>query len=255
MIANLIWWAGIALESAILLRGAQTGLLRKYPLFSAYIGCVLAKELIGLFTYQFARDLYVPLYWPTELATIVASYAVIIEIFRWATRHKPGLRRLAQNVLLIVFCLTVAYAGSDFSHGRFASLARAIAELGRDLRYVEAGVLLAMLWLFVRYRIPLGRNLIGMIVGYSFWIGCNLINLAFWTQPGNGFSVLLRGLLPVTYLITLAIWCVTLWLAHAEPVAPSESKIERDYELLSVRTQAVLARASDVLLRLTRIRE
>ena len=254
MTANFIWWSGIALEAAIVLRGAQAGLLRKYPLFYAYIGCVLAKDLSQLLAYQFARDLYAPLYWPGELATIVASYAVIIEIFRWATRHKPGLRRLAQDVLLIVFCLTVAYAGSDFLHGRFASWSRAIADLGRDLRYVEAGVLLMMLWLFVRYQIPLGRNLMGMIVGYSFWVGLNLINLAFLFQPGNGVSVLLRALLPVTYLITLAIWCATLWSAHTEPAAPSESKVERDYELLSVRTQAILARTSALLLRLTRIR-
>ena len=93
-----------------------------------------------------------------------------------------------------------------------------------------------------------------MIVGYSFWIGLNLINLAFWFQPGNGFSVLLRSLLPATYLVTLAIWSVTLWSAHTEPVPPSESKIERDYELLSARTQAILGRISDLLLRLTRIR-
>jgi hypothetical protein len=254
MLTNLIWWSGIALETAILLRGAQVGLLRKYPLFYSYISCVLAKDLIVLLTYQFARNLYEPLYWPAELATIVASYAVIIEIFRWATRHKPGLRRLAQNLLLIVFGVTVAYAGSGFLHGRFASVSAAIVNLGRDLRYVEGGVLLVMLWLLVRYRISLGLNLVGLIVGYSFWVGLNLINLAFWFQPGNEFSVLLRLLLPATYLMTLAIWCITLWAAHTEPVPPPESNIERDYELLSAKTQAIFARTSELVLRLTRMR-
>jgi hypothetical protein len=254
MATNSIWWIGIAFEVAILLRGSPAGLLRKYPLFYSYIGCVLVKEIIGLLTYGFAPTLYEPLYWPAELATIVASYAVIIEIFRGSTRHKPGLRRLAQNLLIIVFGLTVAYAGSDFLQGGFPSLSAAILELSRDLRYVEGGVLLVMLWLFVRYRIPLGRNLMGLIIGYSFWVGCNLINLAFWFQPGNEFSVLLRRLLPVTYVITLSIWCVTLWSAQPEPVPPSESKIERDYELLAAKTQAILARMSHRVLRTTRTR-
>ncbi|HXN51896.1 MAG TPA: hypothetical protein VN943_08170 [Candidatus Acidoferrum sp.] len=250
MNTNFIWWSGIALEAVILLRGKNTGLLKKYPLFYFYIGCVLATEIIGVLIYQFAYDLYEPLYWSTELATIVASYAVIIEIFRCSTRHKPGLRRLAQNLFLIVFGLTVAYAASDFVQGGFGSLSAAILELGRDLRYVEGGVLLVMLWLFVRYRIPLGRNLVGLIIGYSFWVGFNVVNLAFWFLPGNEFSILLRGLLPATYVVTLIIWCVTLWSAHPEPVQPSETKIERDYELLASKTQAILARASSRVARI-----
>jgi hypothetical protein len=252
MLANLIWWSAIALEAVILLRGRTVGLLKKYPLFYAYIACVLVKEIIGLLTSQLAPNSYESVYWPTELATILASYAVIIEIFRWSTRHKPGIRRLTQNALLIVFTLTLAYAASDFVHGGFGSLSHAIADLGRDLRYVEAGILLVMLWLFARYRIPLGRNLLGLIIGYSFWVGLNVVNLAFWFLPGNGFSILLRGLLPATYLITLSIWCVTLWSAHPEPVQPSETKIEQDYELLAAKTQTILARMSTGVSRIMR---
>ena len=252
MLANFIWFGAIALETVILLRGSTTGLLKKYPLFYSYIGCVLVKEIIGLSTNVFAPKLYEPLYWPTELATILASYAVIIEVFRCATRHKPGIRRLTQNALLSVFILTLAYAASDLWHGGFTFLSRAIADLGRDLRYVEAAILLVMLWLFVRYRIPLGRNLRGVIVGYSFWVGVNVVNLAFWFLPGNEFSILLRGLLPATYAVTLVIWCVTLWSAHPEPVPPAETTIERDYELLAAKTQAILARTSTRVARIMR---
>ena len=252
MLANIIWFSAIALEAVILLRASTTGLLKRYPLFYSYIGCVLVKEIIGLITNAFAPKLYEPLYWPTELATILASYAVIIEVFRRSTRHKPGIRRLVQNALLSVFALTVAYAASDFWHGGFGSLSRAIADLGRDLRYVEAAILLVMLWLFVRYRIPIGRNLRGVIVGYSFWVGLNVVNLALLFQPGNEFSVLLRGVLPATYAITLGIWCIALWSAHPEPASPAESTIERDYEILAAKTQAVLARTSTRVARIMR---
>jgi hypothetical protein len=252
MLANFIWFSAIALEAAILLRGSAIGLLKKYPLFYSYVGCVLVKEIIGLITNAFAPKLYEPLYWPTELATILASYAVIIEVFRCSTRDKPGIRRLTQNALLSVFVLTVAYAASDLWHGGFASLSRAIADLGRDLRYVEAAILLVMLWLFVRYRIPIGRNLRGVIVGYSFWVGLNVVNLAFWFLPGNEFSILLRGLLPATYAVTLVIWCVALWSAHPEPVPPAETTIEREYELVAAKTQAILARTSTGVARIMR---
>ena len=252
MFANVIWWTAITLEVVILLRGALTGLVKKYALFFIYIGCVLLKEITGLLTNALAPKLYEPLYWPTDLATILASYAVMVEIFRWSTRHKPGIRRLTQRALLTVFALTVGYAVLNFVHGKFGSPSRAVAALGRDLRYVEAGVLLLMLWLLLRYRTALGRNLLGLLIGYSFWVGINVVNLAFWFVPGNEFSNLLRGLLPATYLMTLAIWCLTLWSPYSEPVQPAETRIERDYELLATKTQAVLARTSSTLARIIR---
>jgi hypothetical protein len=252
MFANFIWWSAIALEVVILFRSVLTGLLKKYFLFFTYIGCVLLAEIIGLLTKVLAPKLYEPLYWPADLATILASYAVMVEIFRWSTRHKPGIRRLTQRALLSVFALTVGYAASNFVHGKFSSASRAVVALGRDLRYVEAGVLLLMLWLLLRYRIPLGRNLLGLLIGYSFWVGINIVNLAFWFVPGNEFSTLLRGLLPATYVLTLGVWCLTLWSAYPDPVQPAETKIERDYELLATKTQAVLARTSSSLVRIIR---
>src|SRR5713226_5889202 len=204
MFANFIWWTAIALEVVILFRSALTGLLKKYPLFFTYIGCVLLTEIIGLLTNALAPKLYERLYWPADLATILASYAVMVEIFRWSTRHKPGIRRLTQSALLTVFALTIGYAASNIVHGTFSSPSRAVAALGRDLRYVEAGVLL------------------------------------------------LIGLLPATFLLTLGVWCVTLWSAHLEPMQPTETKIERDYELLAAKTQAVLARTSTRLVRFIR---
>src|SRR5882762_1196120 len=82
MDTKIIWWSGVALDVAILSRGCWTGLLRKFPLFYTYIGCVVVKEIIGLLSYEWAPRFYEPLYWPAELATVLASYAVIIEIFR-----------------------------------------------------------------------------------------------------------------------------------------------------------------------------
>src|SRR5437867_7876013 len=71
METNVIWWTGTSVTAIVLIRGALVGLLRKYPLFYAYISCVLLKEIVGLLSYQFARNFYEPFYWPSELATIV----------------------------------------------------------------------------------------------------------------------------------------------------------------------------------------
>lgn len=246
MLSSFVWSLSIALELALLTRGFA-GLVRKYALFYAYIGCVLAKDLTCLICYTFAPNLYAKVFWPTELITIVASFAVIIEIFRGSVRHNPGIVRFTQTFLVIAFALTTFYVLVDSLQRGSTTAYRAIAELGRDLRLLEGALLIVLLWLFVRYGIALGRNLLGLIIGYSFWIGVNLMDFAF-LYTGNGSSVFLRSLVPACYVITLAIWCSTLWAVQTEPAQP-ETQMERDYEFFATKTRAVILRASHRLTR------
>jgi hypothetical protein len=101
-----------------------------------------------------------------------------------------------------------------------------------------------MLWLFGRYRISFGRNLLGLAIGYSLLVGLDVIDLAFLFLPGNEFSIALRKSLPITYVITLSIWCSGLWSFQPEPLPPAENAIDRDYALLAARTRAALAHLS-----------
>jgi len=174
----------------------------------------------------------------------------MVEIFRWSTRHKPGIRRLTQRALLTVFILTVAYAASNFVNGKFGSPSRAVAALGRDLRYVEAGILLLMLCCYsdTAFRWPQSP---GFVDWLFFWVGVNVVNLALWFVPEMNSRFSSRAA-SRNIPLHLGIWCVTLWSVHPEPVQPAESRIERDYELLAGKTQAVLARASTRVARIMR---
>jgi hypothetical protein len=249
---NLIWCSAIALEVVVLFRGMRQALLKKYPLFYAYVGCVLLIEVLRFCSYKFTQSFYAAFYWDSELVTIVASYGVIFEIFRQALRHNPGVARLAQKFLLVLFVIAVIFAASGPLHGGFTSIPRATADLGRYLRYLEGALLFVMLWLFGRYRISFGRNLLGLTVGYSFLVGLDVMNLALLSFPGNELSIVLRRLLPVTFVATLTIWCAALWSPQPEPAQPVESELEHDYGLLAVRTQAILTRASNRAVRTIR---
>jgi hypothetical protein len=241
---NIIWWCAVGLEATLLWRGTRSALLKKYPLVYSYIGCVLLIEILRFCSYRLTPDLYASFYWNSELVTIVVSYGVIYGIFRQALRHSAGVARLAQKLLLVVFVIAFTYAASDLLHGGFASLPRATADLGRYLRYIEGAFLFVMLWLFGRYRISFGRNLLGLTVGYSLLVGLDVMNLAFLSFPGNELSVGLRKLLPITFLITLGIWCATLWSYQPDSAQPLESTLERDYDLLAGKTRGTLAHLS-----------
>jgi hypothetical protein len=248
MAANVIWWSAIAIEAVILLRGASTKLIRRYSLFYGYLGCVLITEIIRLCCFELVPNLYPTFYWHTELATIVASYAVIIEVFRHALRYNLAASHVTRTLLWIILVMTGTYAALDLLPSGFSSLPRATADLGRYLRYVEGSLLLALLWLLLRYRISFGRNILGIALGNSLWIGINVMNMALVSLRGNEFSVFFRRLAPANYLVTLTIWCVSLWSAQIEP-APAATEIDRDYEFLATKTRSMLASASNRLVR------
>ena len=251
MFSNFIWFLGIGLEVSLLIRAAVGRLFGKYPLFYSYVGCVFLKEMAGLLSFTVAPRTYELVYWPSELATIVASFAILIEIFRESGRQNPGVVRFGQNFLLIALGITSLYAYADFSHHRFRTLYGAIVELDRDLRLVEGALLIVLLWLFIRYRITFGRNLAALVLGYSFWIGVNLIDFAFWYVRGNEASVFLRNVLRVSYTVTLAFWVVMLWSLQEKP-HQENCEIGYDYEFIAAKIRAVVARTSYRLVRAIR---
>ncbi|MHB8500716.1 MAG: hypothetical protein ACYDCG_12020 [Candidatus Acidiferrales bacterium] len=194
-------------------------------------------------------DLYQVFYWPSRLVTNVATYAILLEIFRNALRYNPGMARIARKLLGVLFVFAVTFAASDFLHRGFSSLPRATADVGRYLLYLQGALLFVMLWLLGRYRISFGRNLLGITAGYSLSVGLDVVNFAFLAFPGNESSIGLRKLLPITYIVTLAIWCTSLWSCHPDTGRQNVSAIDRDYESLASKTKANFAHLSARLAR------
>jgi len=100
------------LVAGVLMRGALVGNLKKYPLFIFYIGCVLLKEVVGLSVLPICTQSLQGVIWPAELATIVASYAVIRRNFQKVPQGiTQGSRVRHQTLLLGAFWpFAVSYA-------------------------------------------------------------------------------------------------------------------------------------------------
>jgi hypothetical protein len=254
MTANIIWWVCIALETTLLVRGIFSALVKKYRLFYGYITCVLAGEVIRLIFYLAVPDRYASVYWYTELATIIASYAVVIEILQHSLRPYPGLSRSLTRLLWIIFALTVSYACCDLFANRSVSLSRVALDLGRDLRFVQGALLLTMLWFFGRHRVSLGRNSGGITIGSAMWIGANVINLAFLSLEMQEFSPFLRELLPITYSITLAVWCISLWSAAPAPASGLATAPEEHLAMMNIKIRTTVVGISDRFLKVLRQR-
>ena len=164
----------------------------------------------------------------------------------------PGAARMARNLLVAILAVVVGKTFLNALTGPVWSPARTTAELERNLRTVQAILLLAIVGLLAYYAIPAGRNLKGIILGYGLFIGASIVNLTLLSHLGVQFLPLWRYLPAATYTVTLLIWCFTLWSYQPNPQPEFEVGIERDYELFAARTAGFLVQMRTLLVKAIR---
>lgn len=249
---QVVWCLCILLEAVLLVRATRTNLLKKFPLFYTYIAWVLAKDLLSIPVYAHYPSVYASFYWATELLLAAISYGVLMEIYDQSLKNYPGVARFFRIFLLTAFLVIAAKVCIGSLSSLHLAFGRTVAELERNLRQVQAVLLSCLLILFVYYKIPVRRNLRGLVLGYSLFIGADVVTVTFIAHPAAGFAPFMRQIQPLLYAISLVIWSVALWASSPEVAAEAPSGIERDYEHLAQETKMVLLRARTHLARATR---
>lgn len=249
---QIVWWTCIGLESFLLVRAAKTKLLKRFPVFYSYISFVLLIDLVAIPLFKLSHNVYFLFYWSTAFLQAVLGYGVIVEIYNNSLKNYLGVARLVKILLLLVFLGVAVKVGINLLNKPEVVLPYAIANVERNLRQVQAVLLFCLLGLFVYYKIPADRNVRGLILGYSLFIGADVISFTFITHPTTGFALLMRYLNPVCYAIALIIWSAALWSPSPEPVLQGTQGIERDYENLARETRIFLLRARSHLIRVAR---
>jgi hypothetical protein len=238
-----MWWLGILLEALLLVRGLQSKLITKFPIFYSYLLFVFTQELLRFGVYRWAQNFYSPVYWITQLIGLVMGSAVVFEIYRMGLKEFPGTAKLVRIGLGFVFgaiFLKVIIAPPGDPRGW---LAGACVGLERDLRIVQALALIGLVSLFLWYAIPFGKNLKGILTGYSVFIAMSVIQLTLMASLWQSFQVAWNYLQPASYLFVLCIWAEALWSAEAVAKAKSGAKLEQDYDALVASTGQMLDRA------------
>ncbi len=247
MFGQVLWWIEIAVEALLVARAIGAKFYTKYTLFYFYLSSVLLLELFRFAVFTNLPISYPLFYWRTQFLAAIAGYAVILEMYTQVLKKYRGAVRAANGLLLCLLgpvmlkIIVGAGSGSAWTSGD------TMAALERDMRALQAALLLVIIALLAYYKIPAGRNLRGIVVGYTCYVGASVVCLGFGSLPGFGPRPVWRSVQPLAYLATLSIWCFTLWSYHANPEPGPESKIERDYRYLSEQTKKTLSRARSYL--------
>src|SRR5260370_6774511 len=134
--SNLIWAAAIALEITLLMRGVKGRLVKLYPLFYGYIACVLTIDVLRFVCYKFDPIFYTNLYWYSEFLAILASYAVVFEIYKCSFKNHARAARLARGLLVLTLLVAVAGSAANGGVGGIRPPLHKMRQLTLDLRSV-----------------------------------------------------------------------------------------------------------------------
>ncbi|HXT72943.1 MAG TPA: hypothetical protein VN785_03745 [Candidatus Angelobacter sp.] len=251
IIDQLIWWACMLAEILLVVRSIPE-LFRRFPAFYCYLSCVLVSDLFAIPIYRNLPGFYGSFYWSSTMLTAILGYLVILEIYGRSLARFPGVARFIRVGLVGLLFLVAARAFVELFGGAANPLASSAALLERDLRTLQAILLGVFLGIVSFYHIPIGKNLRGIIVGYTLYVGVRVVELTAYTQSGKTVGIFVSKMEPVIYLICLGLWTLALWSQAPEPIVDTVPSIEQNYDLLLHQTRTQLSRAFAFLTRTVR---
>jgi hypothetical protein len=242
MLSLVLWLAGMVFEFLLLVRSVQTKTVTKYIYFYAYIFCVFAVSTV-LYIERSKPNFYDAWYWPTQFATLAVGFGVVLEVVRQALDAYPGAKRFAWRASCAVFAVTFCCVEWRVARRTEWTTLAATVELERDLRVVEALVLATVLAIVFYYRIELGKNVTGMILGFGVYVSVSLTTLALRSFVGPRFDMAWGLLQSASFVFGTAVWTVALWSYSPNPKPPTTGRGGRGdggYDALVRGTRAQL---------------
>lgn len=232
MLTSGIWCLGVLLEAVLIWRGLQENLVRQYPVFYSYLGFVFAQEFLRIAVFRWFPNDYFVVYWITQLLGFLFGSAVIFEIYQVALRAYPGAAKMARNLLFLLFGTVFGRAVLDPSTSLDSWFQHTFHGMERELRVVQTLTLLALIVLFLWYAIPFGKNLRGILLGYTAFVVVGVFQFSmlarFWSKLHEYWS----HTIGCTYLLVLSCWTWSLWSEHTAPTSDSGPQLEKDYACL-----------------------
>jgi hypothetical protein len=199
----------IAALSILCLRMWLAGLYRVYVFFFGYLVLELLQALIPVLAPLQSR-LYADSYMLSE-ALITAFYVlVVLELYSNVLRDLPGIAGTARRYIEVTVVLAILIALIFLRLGRRVSTL--IGYLLSFERTVMASLVVFVLLVaafLAYYPIPLGRNVIAYLVGYSVWFLTNA-TVSLMMNFGQQWIRPLSSIAMGVWLVCLIFWIIAL---------------------------------------------
>jgi len=215
----IISLGSVALQFAIMFLMIRRRLRTDFPMFFAYLGFNAAIVLVGLATYLFAFRQYFYVYWTVNTLTMLASFAVLYEVFAILLKPFSAVVDLGKMLFFWagLFVLLAAVLTAVVTAGPGPQKLVALAALcDRCMHLMQCGFL--MLLLIFEKRLNFSWRSSGMIVGLGMGMNAALdlaVSYGEHLVPSaqlkwdmvSGFSL----------IAVLLFWVIALWTHQGAP--------------------------------------
>jgi hypothetical protein len=254
MLSLTIWSVGILLEALILIRSFHAGLFVRYPNFYLYVLSLFLSDTVMYAVYRMGPASYLKWTWYAGFVVLFLGCGILLEVFRHVLSSYPGAQKIAKAAGFVVVGAVVCFAVVYPFFAPADSVAQALyLRLQRDFVMVQAILLAGLLRVISYFRIPMGKNLRGMILGYGQCIGVTLIGLALRSYIGPRIQTAWSLSQQLSYVASLAIWAVALWSYRPSPKIESNIGSGGNYEALAARTKDMVGAAGAHLIKAERL--
>jgi hypothetical protein len=244
----------ILLEALVLVRGVRAKLVSKYPNFYVYVLSLFFVDGLLYGLYLWRPGSYHKWAWDGGFVILFLGSGILLEIFRHVLSPYPGAEKIAKFAGFFVIGAAVLFAVVYPIFAPPDAVVRSFfLRVQRDFLTVQAIILAGLLQVISYYRISMGRNLRGMILGYGQCLGVTLIALALRSYLGPRFQVAWSLVQQLSYLAALAVWALALWSYWPNRVPASNMGDEADYEAFAARTKDLVGAAGSQLVKVERL--
>jgi hypothetical protein len=176
------------LDGAVLFRAMRGRYLSQFPFFYSYLGYVFFGSATAYYlVLQFWPQYYASVFWFYFLVSLLAEFAVLVEISDRIFNPYPAVRKLGRFATFCI-CLTFLSLYVLPTLVEPQSSALAILDLVKRTSLTKAVIILALLAAAYHYRLPLGKNISGMMLGFSLDLAVNVVNFALARRMGRAFT-------------------------------------------------------------------
>jgi len=254
MLSLAIWWCGILLEALLLFRGLKGKFVPQYPNFYIYVLSLFLTDGLLYVAYVFRPEIYRNWVWYPGFLVLFLGWGIVLEVFRHVFSRYAGVEKFARVggffVLGAMVLFAVAYPVVSPNESTAHNL---YIRLQRDFLTVQAIILFLLLQLIYYYRIELGRNLKGMILGYGQCVAVTLSAIALEAHIGAKFESSWILVQQLSYLASLVIWLIGLWSYCPDPPPDATIGSDGNYSALASRTRDMVSAAGTQLIKVERL--
>ncbi len=211
--------SAVVLLCLLIWRLAKRRLWSYYPYLSIFViyRCLADVALFPIDRYR--PHWFAAAYWRLEAITLALQFLVNWEFFRGLFVQHSTTQRIARKLLFIIeigvlpAILLLGWSQASLFRNLSLPLPPVVEQY---LCLAQASLLLIPAAVAWYYRIPLGRNLRGLGLGFGLYLLVRAVNFAS-LQAFHGFAPYWRMLTPMTFIVMIAVWLWAFWEKDGEP--------------------------------------